>query len=219
MNFRTKLAALLGASLLGSINAGAADDIWLGVKAGTLGFGIEGAWRPIPLLDVRLGTNFFNYSENGSQAGINYDATLRLRSFSATANLLFPLSPFRISAGALSNSNEVRMVSVDNSSFDIGGTNYSSQEVGTLTGTASFNRFSPYLGAGFDFSLFDKIGLNLDFGVLWQGSPEVSLFADGQLANDPAFQSNLEAERAELEDDFSSLKAYPVISLGISYGF
>jgi hypothetical protein len=219
MKFRNTQAALLCAAFMGSSGITAADDFWLGAKVGTLGIGIEAAWRPIPWMDLRLGGNAYDYEESGSQSGINYDATLQLSTYYLTANFLFPASPFRISLGGYSNSNEVLMVSADNPTFDIGGVSYSAADVGTLTSITSFDSTSPYLGAGFDFSLFGKVGLNLDFGVLWQGDPKVSLTATGLLANDPTFQSQLETERSELEEDFDALKAYPVVSLGFSFSF
>lgn len=219
MNFRRQLAVLLCAAFLGSSTSAVADDFWLGAKVGSLGIGVEAAWRPIRWMDLRLGGNAYDYEESGSQAGINYDATLHLSTYYLTANFLFPASPFRISLGAFSNGNEVRMISADNSSFNIGGVNYSAADVGTLTSTTLFKSTAPYLGAGFDFSLFGKVGMNLDFGVLWQGDPIVSLTADGLLAGDPTFQSQLEMERSELEDDFDALKAYPVASLGFSFSF
>ena len=63
------------------------------------------------------------------------------------------------------------------------------------------------------------MGLNLDLGVLWQGDPEVAINADGVLASDPIFQSALEAERQELDDEISDYKAWPVISLGFVVNF
>ena len=73
-------------------NAPADSNVWLGVKAGTLDVGLEGTWRPIDWLDLRLGGNMYDYNETGAQAGINYDATLELQTFYATANFRFPLS-------------------------------------------------------------------------------------------------------------------------------
>ena len=67
--------------------------------------------------------------------------------------------------------------------------------------------------------MFRKVGLNLDFGVLWQGDPQVSLFADGPIASDPGFQANLEEERNQLLDEVSDYKAWPVLSLGFVYNF
>ena len=219
MNFRASKVAVLGAALLMSSSAGADNSFWVGGKVGTLGLGLEGIWRPIKWLDLRLGGSRYDYRDSGGLAGINYDATLRLSSYYATANLRFPLSPFRISAGMYSNQNGVELISLDSSAYRIGDTVFTAADVGTIRSETSFNSTSPYLGAGFDFSLVGKVGMNLDFGVLWQGDPKVSLTTDGLLANDPTFLAQLEAERAELEDEVSPLKAYPVVSLGFNFSF
>lgn len=214
----SKTLALLSLSLLGG-NAMADHNLWLGVKAGTLGLGVEGAWRPIPWLDLRLGANQFTYDDRGSQAGINYDAELSLDNFYGTANFRFPLSPMRFSAGAYSNGNELNMVSREATAFNIGGTIYPADAVGTLTSTTDFDSMSPYVGVGFDFDVFDKVGLSLDLGVLWQGDPNVSLESDGLLATDPLFMEALETERQQIESEFEDYKAWPVISLGFNYKF
>ena len=198
--------------LMATSGAVADNDFGVGVKAGTLGAGIEGTWRPVPYLDVRVGTNFFDYDDTGTQAGVNYDATLSLDTIYAHANFHFPLSPMRITAGLHSNGNELKLESAESGSFDIGGTTYTGAEVGTL-------RSTPYVGFGFDFTVADKVGLNLDLGVLWQGDPNVSVSADGLLASDPTFLQSLEEERLELEDEVSDFKAWPVISLGFVYNF
>ncbi len=67
----------------------------------------------------------------------------------------------------------------------------------------------------------DRLGLSLDFGVLWQGEPTVTMTSDGALAliNDPGFMQDLEDERLELEDELKDLKAYPVISIGFTFNF
>ena len=216
---RKGIPGLLLAMLLAAGNASADDSLWLGVRAGTLGLGVEGMWKPLPWVDFRLGANRYDYSDSGSQAGINYDAELRLDSFYGTANLRFPLSPLRLSVGAFSNNNEIVMLSRDSQAFNVGGTLYSAADVGSLQSTTSFDSTSPYLGIGFDFDLFDKVGLTLDFGVLWQGDPRVSLSADGLLASDPTFLAALEAERQELEDEVDSFKAWPVLSIGFNFSF
>ena len=197
----------------------AEDSLWFGVKAGTLGFGLEATWRPVPWFDLRAGGNRFNYNDSGTQAGIRYDGKLGLETYYATANFRFPLSPMRITAGAFANNNELLMTSQDAPSFDIGGTTYTGVDVGTLQSVTSFDSSAPYLGVGFDFELFSKLGLNLDFGVLWQGSPQLSLTSDGLLANDPVFIDALEAERLELEAEVEDYKAWPVISIGFNFNF
>jgi len=222
MKFLHLKSAVLLAALALAGNASANDDFWVGLKAGTLGYGAEVSWRPIGWLDIRTGANFFDYEDTGSQAGINYDGTLALDTLYLTGSFRFPLSPFRLTAGAVSNKNEVRLVSQAMPSYDLGGTQgYLPAEVGTLRSVTSFDSVSPYVGAGFDFSVMDRLGLSLDFGVLWQGEPQVSLTSDGLLAliEDPGFLADLESERQELENELEDLKAYPVISIGFNFNF
>lgn len=219
----SKAVVFCVALLLGS-NAMADDNLWFGVKAGTLGIGLEASWRPLPWFDLRAGANQYDYDDSGSQAGINYDATLALQTYYATANLRFPLSPFRMTVGAFSNGNEIEMVSQDMGSYEIGDISYSPAEVGTLRSTSSFEDFAPYLGAGFDFNVLGRLGLSLDFGILWQGEPIVAITSDGTLASDPGpagdqFRAALEDERLQLEKEIEDLKAYPVVSIGFNFNF
>jgi len=199
--------------------ANADDNLWLGVKAGTLGIGIEATWRPIPWLDLRLGADRYDYDDTGLQAGVGYNTELSLDTYHATASFRFPLSPMRLTAGAYVNNNELNLASQDAPTFDIGGTQFTSADVGTLRSETYFEGTAPYLGVGFDFELFGKVGLNLDFGVLWQGDATVSLEADGLLSNDPIFLDALESERQELEAEVDDYKAWPVVSIGFNFNF
>jgi len=212
---------VLAAALFLNSNAMAGDNLWFGVKAGTLGLGVEATWRPIPWLDLRLGANQYDYDDSGSVSGINYDATLALQSYHLTGNLRFPVSPFRLTVGAFSNGNEVQMVGRPAQAYLIGDNPipYAAADVGTLTSTASFDSIAPYVGAGFDFEIVGRLGLSLDFGVLLQGEPAVALTADGLLASDPGFMADLETERLQLQNEAEDLKAYPVISLGFNFNF
>jgi hypothetical protein len=220
MNSHLAKAGMLAALCLAANVASADNDFGFGVKAGTLGLGVEATWRPLPYMDLRLGMNQFHYSDDGSQGGINYDAELNLDNAYLTGNFRFPLSPFRLTAGVFSNGNEINLISGDNGAIIVvGGDPYPADAVGTLRSTASFASTSPYVGVGYDFSLFGKVGMNLDFGVLWQGEPNVSLSADGLLSGDPTFQASLEAERLELVDEVSDFKAWPVVSLGFVVNF
>jgi hypothetical protein len=207
-------------ALAASGTASADHNFGIGVKAGTLGIGVEGTWRPLPYIDLRLGANQFDYAENGVYGGVNYDAEINLDNYYVTGNVHFPLSPFRLTGGLYSNGNEFNAVSGDNGAIIfIGGDPYPADAVGTLSATAAFDSTSPYFGVGFDFTVLGKVGLNLDFGILWQGSPQVSMSADGLLAGNPTFAQSLEAERAELENELGDYKAWPVVSLGFVFNF
>ena len=102
--------------------------------------------------------------------------------------------------------------------FDIGNDQFSPAEVGTLQSVTSFASTAPYLGVGYDFELLGKVGLNFDFGVLWQGEPSVSLEATGPAASQ-ALQDALLTERQELEDEMTDFKAWPVVSVAFIYNF
>ncbi len=199
--------------------AAADNDFGVGIKAGTLGAGVEASWQPLPYLDLRIGGNFYDYEDSGSQAGINYDGTLTLESYYGTVNVLFPLSPMRLTVGAFANGNELNLVGQPVTTVEIGGNSYTAAEAGTLSSTSVFPASAPYLGVGLDFTLIGKVGINFDFGLLWQGEPEVSLSANGTLAADPEFQAALERERRELEQEVSDLKAWPVLAIGFVVNF
>jgi len=219
MNALRKSLCLLLLTVSFSSNAIADDNLWIGAKVGTLGIGIEATWHAIEWCDIRVGYNRYDYKDTGSQAGVNYDGTLRLDTLYATANLRFPLSPIRLTVGTYSNKNKLILTSQDAPSFDIGGVTYTSADVGTLRSEISFDSSSPYLGVGFDFEIFNKMGLNLDFGVLLQGDPRVTLTSDGLLASNPAYLATLESERQQLEAEVEDLKAWPVVSIGLSFNF
>lgn len=224
MKFRSLKLMLAAVALLASGTAAA--DFGAAVKAGTLGLGLEARWDPpIPWFDVRVGANSYDYNDKAGYAGIDYDATLALDNYYLTTNFKFPASPFRLTLGAFANGNEIQMASADigGANFNIGGGSFSSSDVGTLESVVSFSSTSPYFGVGFDFELFGKAGLNLDFGLLWQGEPTITLDATG-LDSAPAqvqapLSQALEAERLELEEEMSNLKAWPVISLAFVYNF
>jgi len=217
--FSLKLCTLL-LVIAASGTAFADHNFGVGVKAGTLGLGVEGTWRPLPYIDFRAGFNQYDYNDNGFYGGINYDAEISLDNYYVTGNLRFPLSPFRLTGGLYSTGNEFNAVSGDNGAIIlIGGDPYPAAAVGTLSATAAFDSTSPYFGVGFDFTLLGKVGMNLDFGVLWQGSPQISMATDGLLSGDPTFEASLDAERAELENELGDYKAWPVVSLGFVFNF
>src|SRR5210317_1362334 len=197
-----------------------------GGAAADFGVGVEGRWDPaVPWFDIRAGFNSYEYDTSGDQAGIGYDGTLALDNYYLTGNFKFPLSPFRFTVGAFSNGNELRLLSqdADGGTYVIGGIPFDAGNIGSLRSTTSFGSTAPYAGFGFDFELFGKAGLNLDFGVLWQGAPTVSLEATNWENLSPAEQAILgaamEIERAELEDEMSDFKAWPVLSLAFVYNF
>ena len=213
------LFALLGLGLLGTQSAVADGDLWLGAKGGTLGFGLEATWRPIPYLDFRAGVNAYKFDQTDTEAGIRYDNELDWRSYYATLNLRPPLSPFRLTAGIFSNKNKLSMISQQSATYDIGGMTYTSAEIGTINAAVSFDKTAPYAGIGADFRILDTVGLSFDLGVLFQGTPAVGMSVSGPIAADPNFQAELATETMELQNALDSYEIYPVVSVGVSFNF
>ena len=141
-------AGVIALVLAASGTASADNNFGVGLKAGTLGFGVEGTWRPLPYFDIRLGANSYDYDYDGVQSGVNYDAALNLETVYATVNFKFPASPLRLSLGAYSNGNEVNLNSAETGSYEVGGTTYTSADIGALSSIVSFSGTAPYRGFG-----------------------------------------------------------------------
>ncbi|RLJ18041.1 hypothetical protein DJ030_12535 [bacterium endosymbiont of Escarpia laminata] len=209
------MVALLGMGLLG--NNAMAEGFALTGKAGSLGLGLEGTLGMTESLNARLGFNGFNYDYSYTLDDTDYDLTLDLQTISLLADWHPFDSGFRVSAGLMSNNNELtgRALPVGGS-LNIGGTDY---DVG-LDAIIGFNSTAPYLGIGWGNAISaDKgWGFNLDVGVLFQGSPEVSLTPFGADAG-IVDADDLAAEVQRVESDLENFKYYPVVSLGVSYKF
>lgn len=195
-------------------------DVGLNVKAGTLGAGVELSKSFGEKFSVGLGFNAYDLKTTDSSSDIDYDFNFDLQ----TVALLGHYHPFsgifRLTAGALYNKNELKLTGKPSagSTYSINGVSYTAAQVGTLTGTLTFNSTAPYFGLGWGNRPGGKLGLSADIGVLYQGSPNLALSATGALS-DPGLASNLEQERRSAEEDLSDFEWYPVISLGLYYRF
>jgi len=191
------------------------------VKASTLGAGVELITRITPNINGRLGGNAFSYDYDGTESNIQYDLELDLRSVSAILDWHPFSGGFRLSGGVLLNNNEVNAVATPTGSYDIGGITYNAAQVGTLSGKIDFNSVAPYAGLGWGNALGKdkRWGLVFDLGVVFQGSPNVNLTANGTSAGDPAFLARLAQEEQELKDELDEYDMYPVVSLGVTYKF
>lgn len=191
------------------------------LKGGTTGLGGD---VTVPLvsnwLNLRGGYNFLGWRPSITEGGIKYKADLDFK----TIPILLDLHPFhggfRITGGVFYNKNEMDLSStVDASTVGLG----------TGVGTARLNanvswskEWAPYLGIGWGNAADDNtldlpiaVGFSLDIGAFYQGSPNVLLSDSSGLV--PA--ADLLAEQAQLEDDLSGFKFYPVITLGVHIRF
>lgn len=198
--------------------AATGDDWGVNPKAGTLGLGVELSKSLSEKFSVGLGLNSYNYKTTDSANGIDYDFKYELQSAGLLANYHPFTGAFRFTGGVLYNNNELKLTGKPSagSTYTINGNTYTASQVGTLAGKLTFDKTSPYLGLGWGNRPGSKFGLSADLGVLYQGSPKLSLTASGAAAG---LTSDLEQERKKAESDLSNFKWYPVLSLGLYFRF
>jgi hypothetical protein len=210
--------------------------IGVGAKMSTLGIGFEAATAVASRSNLRGGFNFFNYDTTVSEDGIHYDAVLKLRSIQATFDQ-YVFRGLHASPGVLIyNGNGGKAVASvpAGQSFSLGGVTYISPQSVSGTATVKMRKVAPMVLFGVGNLLprnSRRLGFNVDFGVVFQGSPEMTLNLAGtactagpatsclNLATDPTVQSNVKREQDKLNDDLQPLKYYPVVSAGISWKF
>lgn len=200
----------------------------VGLKASTLGAGIDLA-AAIPTsqpgtLDVRLNGNYFSYSSTKSYSSNRYDGDLKLNSVGVLLDWYPFHGSFKISGGGYYTGTKLDVTGQPTEgSFTFNGQQYSSAEVGSLTGKAKFqHETAPYVGIGWGnpFAGSNHWSVFVDLGVIFTGSPKLELSSTGgTLSNNATLQQNLEQERKKAEDDVSNISVYPVVSLGVAYRF
>ncbi len=200
----------------------APGDIGVGIKAGTLGGGLEATIGLASGLNARLGVNYLNFSSSETVNEVDYDLDL---DFGSVALFLdwHPFNGiFRLTGGAMFNGNEMELSGRPSSAVSVGDHRYTASQVGAITGTMEFDGLAPYLGIGWS-SVHPQEkgwGIALDLGVLFQGSPTLaSLRADGTARDNPLFQEDLQKEKAKIEDDIDGYRYYPVVSVMATYKF
>lgn len=197
----------------------AAQEHAVGAKIGMLGLGVEYSYPFSERLSARGGIYGSSYSFDQAEAGIDYEFELNWESISVALDFHPAKSPLRLSAGLLQNDNGLSALSNVSQDVTVGGTTYTPAEVGTLRGEIGFDSVAPFFAVGWDWSRNKRFGVTLDLGVLDQGSPRVSLTADGSLLGDPAFEADRAAEEAQLEASLNDLDLFPFATIGLVFRF
>ena len=200
-------------------------DTSIGLRAGTLGGGVELAHAFTEKLGFRVSANGLNYSRSETRESVDYDARLKLQSGQLLLDW-FPFSNnFRLSAGAMYNGNKFTLDGKPSpgGTFTINGTTYSSSDVGSLNGKVDFRKAAPYVGLGYGRPVGKGLSLTADLGVLFQGSPRSTLSATcGAVTPAPTcaqIQSDVAAEQNKFNDDIAKYRFFPVLSIGLAYVF
>jgi hypothetical protein len=192
----------------------------LGGKVGTLGLGIEGSYQFSEQWSIRGGFNQYDYDFEDDLDGVDFDGDLELSSIALLGDYRPFSAGFRITGGAVFNGNAIKAVADPANTYAIGDNIYTQAETGVLSADTDFDSVAPYLGLGWDVGIGERLSLNFDLGVLFQGEASVSFTSvGGTLSDNPTFIADLEAEERLAEDDLEDYDLYPVLSIGISYAF
>ena len=218
------LLMVLAAALVMTATCACAAEggVAVSATAGTLGAGGEIAGRINPNLNARLGLAGFGDKFKSQVSGIDYEFKMKLLNGIALLDWFpFSSSGFRLSGGVVVNDNTYKVDATGSANYDVNGVTYSAAQVGTLSGKVEFNKVAPYAGLGWGnpFLAQGHWSLAVDIGAFYQGSPDVKLDASGPIASNPAFQANLDAERANLEDKGDKFRFYPVAMVAVTYRF
>lgn len=196
------------------------DRVGLGVAphGGTLGFGVDVAYALHDRVNVRVGGNILPIEPEFTISDIDWKLAFQSPQFHAAVDV-FLVGQLRLSGGVRYASDSITAAGVFTGEVTVGDSTYTGSDVGNLTGAIASNTLSPWVGIGWGNVARSRIGFFLDLGVAFTGSPRVSLSADGPVSDNPRFQTSLETETREFEDDISEVKYYPVVQLGFSIGF
>lgn len=213
--------------------------VGVGVKASTLGAGIDFAVPVTRRSNVRVGVNGLNYNRTFDKDNVSYRGRLALRSFQATYDFFPFAGSFHISPGMLAyNGTKVTATASvpGGQDFDLGDATYRSSNQDPLKGNAnlSVNKAAPMVLLGFG-NLVPRrrsrhLTASFEVGAFYQGTPKVGLNFGGsacditglncrEIAGDPSIQTEVLKEQEKLNKDVSPFKFYPVVSFGFGYKF
>jgi hypothetical protein len=227
-----KITFPLAAALLLSAGAAAAHDhaplgsaenpreLSYSATLGTLGFGAEVAVPVNETLQVRVVQNGVRTSGNYTLEGTEFEYDARIASYGLMVDWHPTGEKFRISAGARRN----RIMGADltanlGDSFTYGGTSYSFADDTIVSGRIEAPEYAPVATFGWKGDIRENVSLLAEFGVMYVGTPTVTLDSEGGASGDASFDAELENQRQAIEDTLGRLGVYPIAQLGVSVRF
>lgn len=191
-------------------------------KLGTLGVEAGMEAQINKYLSLRVGAGYLGWSFDNEIDDVNYEFDFSLFTLGGYLDWHPTASGFRLSAGVLYNANDFDGSASPSplKTYEFGGTDYLGAVLGDLDASAEFNQVAPYLGLGYGntFGEGSPWSFQVDLGVMYWGSPDVTLTSSNS-ALVPGLQENLNKEVNKIEDDLEILSIYPVFSMGLAYRF
>ncbi len=195
-----------------------AQSIGIAARGGTLGLGGEAELNLNRRLGIRGGIGSVPVQPSAEFDNVRYT----IKPPSTLANIGLDLYPagggFRLSGGFMFQ-HDVALDAEPTDNFDIDGTTYTRDQVGTLTAAFDYTSTAPYGTIGF--ASRGRIGMTFDIGAAVMGEPNVRLSATGgSMSGNLTFQEHLQNARDQIQQDAGKyMKVLPILSLGIRVGF
>jgi len=200
-----------------------------GLSTSTLGLGGHVRYDVNNKLYVKAELQGLALDENLDIDEVNYDAELDFLSLGLTGSYL-PFADsafgkgFKISFGGYLVDNNVKIkASAPGEVINIGSAAAYTLTAGdTLTGDIGYSSFAPYIGLGWDWAWGNEkqFILSLDAGVLFTGTPDVSLSPNAALLTNSAIpQAQFDNEVQDVIDDVDDFEIFPVVKLGFTWKF
>ena len=181
----------------------------------TMGSGGPGAEVSVPLADglrARAAGRFWTWQIRHHPDLGGVPLVLDGEISSGMAGVLLDFAPrdrWQFSAGLWTFLGEGTIQMSPTASAEIAGLVISQEELGDARFKARFpERPAPYLGAGLRQGLWRRLALTVEGGLLYTGRPHFEGAAHGRLGPTEAWQE-------VLNDSFSSIRWYPLLSLGL----
>lgn len=223
------IAILLSTTLLAT-SANSAD-IGVGVKAGTLGAGVDLSVALTQTINARVSLTSvkiddLNETVTVGDAGNTADIDATMNFDFGASSLLFDWyvfdGTFHLTAGMMKNNGRIGFSGVLQDTVVLGGVTVGSGDIdGSISGSISAGEsYEPYVGIGWGRKADDNPGLSLsiEMGIALL-NPKADLNATSSTLTPSQLNTALTSAEVDINNDLSLFEAWPVLSLGLNYAF
>lgn len=190
---------------------------FLGISAGTSGYGLQVGLQIGPRLSVRFVANTLSLEGPVALDGLDYQLHARLH----MPQLLLDYRPFDngfyFTGGLTRNRTELKGMATLSEAVEIGAVTVQAEEIGALRSSANYNGTTPYFGVGWRSGMRRAYAVQIDAGVTALSGVDVSL---EELETTALSRAALDAEEQAIAADLDKgFGFYPHFRLGVTYRF
>ncbi|MDQ7990797.1 MAG: outer membrane beta-barrel protein [Candidatus Dactylopiibacterium sp.] len=214
----------LAACLAASCAVPALAQTGASLQIGTTGYGFDVGQQLTERFGARIGYSALNYSHAFDTSDVDYDGKIKLSNLRALAD--YDLGHgFRVSGGLVFGNNRVDVHGKPSGgTYTFNGTAYPTTHVNSVDGRVDLGRkVAPYVGIGYGMPGRKGWGFHADLGAMYVGKSRSTLDVRCGAALTPAqctrLRNDAETERQKMQDKADAYTWYPVLNLGVSYGF